>query len=181
MASTRLIWQPQHGSMEARSDFPQEKMARLYNLNYTIASQVNPHVVPFMQSDEERYRKDMLSWPERIIRRQGKVISRGMMDFARERVGSVPAVRRLLDHGYGVIDQRYYGDVNIVGHFGIRHYSYMLQNPKEHLFKMLQREGERATWPKISSIEVHARVGKTIQQSLTLLQDQHNKENYANS
>lgn len=164
-----------------RSDFPQEKMARLYNLNYTIASQVNPHVVPFMQSDEERYRKDMLSWPERIIRRQGKVISRGMMDFARERVGSVPAVRRLLDHGYGVIDQRYYGDVNIVGHFGIRHYSYMLQNPKEHLFKMLQREGERATWPKISSIEVHARVGKTIQQSLTLLQDQHNKENYANS
>ncbi len=25
-----------------RRDFPQEKMARLYNLNYTIASQVNP-------------------------------------------------------------------------------------------------------------------------------------------
>ena len=164
-----------------RSDFPQEKMARLYNLNYTIASQVNPHVVPFMQSDEERFRKDMLSWPERIVRRQGKVISRGMMDFARERVGSVPAVRRLLDHGYGVIDQRYYGDVNIVGHFNLRHYSYMLQNPKEHLFKMLQREGERATWPKISSIEVHARVGKTIQHCLELLTYQQDKAQHAGS
>lgn len=152
-----------------RSDFPQEKMARLYNINYTIASQVNPHVVPFMQDDIKRYRKDMLSWPERIIRRQGKVISRGVMDFVRERAGAVPPVRRLLDHGYGIVDQRYYGDVNIVGSYNLRHYSYMLQNPKPHLFKILQREGERATWPKISSIETHARVGKTLQHCLELL------------
>ena len=143
MSSTRWV----DGSV--RSDFPQEKMARLYNLNYTIASQVNPHVVPFMQSDEARFRKDMLSWPERIVRRQGKVISKGVMDFARERVGMIPPIRRLLDHGYGVVDQRYYGDVNIVGKYGLRHYSYMLQNPRPHLFKLLQREGERATWPKI--------------------------------
>ena len=96
-------------------------MARLYKLNYTIASQVNPHVVPFMQSDEARFRKDMLSWPERIVRRQGKVISKGVMDFARERVGMIPPIRRLLDHGYGVVDQRYYGDVNMVGKYGLRH------------------------------------------------------------
>ena len=77
--------------------------------------------------------------------------------------------RTLLDHGYGVVDQRYYGDVNIVGKYGLRHYSYMLQNPRPHLFKLLQREGERATWPKISMIETHARVGKTIQHCLEVL------------
>ncbi len=60
----------------------------------------------------------------------------------------MPPVRRLLDHGYGVVDQRYYGDVNIVGKYSLRHYSYMLQNPRPYLFKILQREGERATWPK---------------------------------
>ncbi|AYA04471.1 DUF3336 domain-containing protein [Acinetobacter sp. WCHAc010034] len=152
-----------------RSDFPQEKMARLYNINYTIASQVNPHIVPFMQDEVSRFRKDMLSWPERIIRRQGKVITKGVMDFARERVGKVPPVRRLLDHGYGVVDQLYYGNVNIVGNHSLRHYSYMLQNPRPYLFKILQREGERATWPKISLIEIHARVGKTIQHCLELL------------
>jgi NTE family protein len=43
MANTKWV----DGSV--RSDFPQERMARLYNLNYTIASQVNPHIVPFMQ------------------------------------------------------------------------------------------------------------------------------------
>lgn len=163
MATTRWV----DGSV--RSDFPQQKMARLYNLNYSIASQVNPHIVPFMQDDISRFRRDMLSWPERIIRRQGKVLAKGVMDFTRERAGKIPSVRRLLDHGYGVVDQRYYGDVNIIGSYSMRHYSYMLQNPRPHLFKLLQREGERATWPKISSIETHARIGKTIQHALELL------------
>ena len=95
------------------------------------------------------------------------------MDFAREHAGSLPPVRRLLDHGYGVVDQRYYGDVNIVGKYSLRHYSYMLQNPRPHLFKVLQREGERATWPKISLIETQERVGKTIQHCLELLNYQH--------
>jgi NTE family protein len=45
----------------------------------------------------------------------------------------------------------------------------MFQNPRPYLFKLLQREGERATWPKISSIETHARVGKTIQHCLEIL------------
>lgn len=173
MANTRWV----DGSV--RSDFPQEKMARLYNINYTIASQTNPHVVPFMQSDAERYRKDIISWPERIIRRQGKVFTRGMLDFTRERMGSIPAVRRVLDHGYGVLDQRYYGDLNIFGHYSLRHYYYLMQNPRPHLFKLLQREGERATWPKISAIETHARVGKTIQHCLELLTFQDNPQQHA--
>ena len=170
MASTRWV----DGSV--RSDFPQEKMARLYNINYTIASQTNPHVVPFMQSDAKRYRKDIISWPERIIRRQGKVFTRGVLDFTRERMGSVPAVRRVLDHGYGIVDQRYYGDLNIFGHYSLRHYYYLMQNPRPQLFKRLQREGERATWPKISAIETHARIGKTIQHCLTQLTSKENVE-----
>ncbi|MEB3754782.1 DUF3336 domain-containing protein [Acinetobacter sp. MD2(2019)] len=158
------------GSM--RSDFPQEKMSRLYNINYTIASQANPHIVPFMQSDAERYRRDLLSWPERIIRRQGKVITKGIMDFTRERIGYVPQVRRLLDNVHGIVDQRYYGDVNIFAHHNLKHYLYLLQNPRPHIFQLLQKEGERATWPKVSAIEIHARIGKTIEHVLDDLQAQ---------
>lgn len=171
LASTRWV----DGSV--RSDFPQEEMSRLYNLNYTIASQANPHIVPFIQTDIQRYRQDMLSWPQRILRRQGKLITRGLMDFTRERVGKIPPVRRLLDHGFGVVNQGYYGDLNIVGKYSLRHYTYMLQNPRPHLFKILQREGERATWPKISSIEIHARIGKTLQHCLELLNYQNDPKN----
>ena len=162
------------GSM--RSDFPQEKMGRLYNINYTIASQVNPHIVPFMQSDLQRYRNDVLSWPERIIRHQGKTIALDVMDLTRHYVGRFFPIRRALDHGYGILGQRYYGDVNIIAKYGLRHYGYMLKNPRPKLFKILQQEGERATWPKIASIETHARIGKTIEHCLASLRKQAEKQ-----
>jgi NTE family protein len=170
LANTRWV----DGSM--RSDFPQEKMARLYNINYTIASQVNPHIVPFMQSDTERFRRDVLSWPERIIRHQGKAIAMEFLDLTRHYMGDFFPIRRILDHGYGILGQRYYGDVNIIAKYGLRHYHYMLKNPRPKLFKILQQEGERATWPKISSIEIHARIGKTIEHCLTSLRKQQEKQ-----
>ena len=33
----------------------------------------------------------------------------------------------------------------------------------------MQQEGERATWSKISSIEAHARIGKSIEHCVDLL------------
>ena len=166
LSNTRWV----DGSM--RSDFPQEKMARLYNINYTIASQVNPHVVPFMQSDAERFRRDLRSWPERMVREQAKVFGMEMMDLTRNYMGSFFPIRRVLDHGYGILGQRYYGDVNIIAKYGLRHFSYMLQNPRPALFNILQKEGEHATWSKITSIEIHARIGKILESCLSLLQTQ---------
>lgn len=77
------------------------------------------------------------------------------------------------------MDQGYYGDLNSQGNYSSRHYTYMLQNPRPYLFKLLQREGEQATWPKMSSIETHARVGKTIQHCLELLNYQQDSEQKA--
>lgn len=97
------------------------------------------------------------------------MLAMGAMDFTRERFGRMPTVRRMLDHGYGIIGQRYYGDVNIVGSYNLRHYTYMLENPSKKLFQILQHEGERATWPKISGIATHARIGKTLEHCLEIL------------
>lgn len=152
-----------------RSDFPQEKMARLYNINYSIACQVNPHIVPFMQTDVERYRSDLLSWPSRLIRNQTKNVALEVMDFARNRMSRIPFIQKIVDHGFGIVGQRYYGDINIVGKYSLRHYAYMLQNPSTELFQLLQREGERATWHKMSYIETMARIGKTLEHALTVL------------
>ncbi|MEY2863338.1 MAG: hypothetical protein RLY58_1045 [Pseudomonadota bacterium] len=163
MPSTRWV----DGSV--RSDFPRERLARLYNINYTIACQVNPHIVPFMKNDHQRFRTDVMSWPARIARKQAQILAMGAMDFARDRMGDAAPIRRMLDHGYGVIGQRYYGDVNIVGDYSLRHYGYMLRDPSPELFQLLMKEGERATWPKISAIRTHARIGKTLDQCLARL------------
>ena len=42
------------GSFEA--DMPVESLSSLFNVNYFIASQVNPHVIPFMSADIQSYR-----------------------------------------------------------------------------------------------------------------------------
>lgn len=112
MSNTKWV----DGSM--RSDFPQEKMGRLYNINYTIASQVNPHIVPFMQSDLQRYRNDVLSWPERIIRHQGKTIALDVMDLTRHYVGRFFPIRRALDHGYGILERAIMGMSTLLPNMG---------------------------------------------------------------
>jgi hypothetical protein len=45
----------------------------------------------------------------------------------------------------------------------------MLRDPSPELFQLLMKEGERATWPKISAIRTHARIGKTLDQCLARL------------
>lgn len=158
-----------------RSDLPKDRLARLFNINYTIACQVNPHIVPFMQEDNLRLGKRLRDWPRKILRNQLQNLAMGTMDITREQMGKLAPVRRMLDHGYGVIGQRYYGDVNIVGDYSLRHYTYMLRNPTKEMFQLLQREGERATWPKISAIRTHAKIGKTLNHCLERLDAQRAK------
>jgi hypothetical protein len=50
-----------------------------------------------------------------------------VMDLTRNYMGGFFPIRRVLDHGYGILGQRYYGDVNIIAKYGLRHYNYMLK------------------------------------------------------
>lgn len=149
-----------------RSDLPRQRLARLYNVNFFIASQVNPHVVPFMQSDRERLeRGKLMSWPKRVLRAQGQMVGMGVLDFLRDRTG-IEVLRQLMDHGYGIIGQRYYGDVTLVAKYTPKHYSYMLQNIDKKTLVWFRTQAERTTWPKIAMIQTHARVGQTLEKCL---------------
>jgi predicted acylesterase/phospholipase RssA len=149
-----------------RSDLPRQRLARLFNVNYFIASQVNPHIVPFMQTDKERLQKGkIMSWPKKVARAQLQMVGMGVFDFMRERT-SIETIRQLMDHGYGIIGQRYYGDVTIVAKYTWKHYACMLQNPTDEMLMWFRVQGERITWPKIAMIKTHARIGQTLDECL---------------
>jgi NTE family protein len=104
------------------------------------------------------------------------MVGMGVFDFMRERTG-IETIRQLMDHGYGIIGQRYYGDVTIVAKYTWRHYACMLQNPTDDMLKWFRIQGERITWPKISMIQTHARIGQTLDQCIqTLSKQQQNIE-----
>lgn len=155
-----------------RTDLPRQRLARLFNVNFFIASQVNPHIVPFMQSDRERLEKGKLaSWPKKVVRSQMQMVGMGMLDFMRQRTG-IEVLRQLMDHGYGIIGQRYYGDVTIIARYTPRHYSYMLQNLDKKTLVWFRTQAERVTWPKIAMIQTHAKVGQTLDRCLNKLTQQ---------
>ena len=145
-----------------KSDLPRERLMHLFNVNYFIAVQVNPHIVPFMESDKKRLEKRLMSWPQRAVREELKFHGAGVMNFLRSQVTN-EAGRQLLDHAYTILAQRYYGDVTIAPpRYTLEHFRHMLSEPNKERWEWFRLQGERATWPKIAMIRAHSRISQTL-------------------
>jgi NTE family protein len=145
-----------------KSDLPRERLMHLFNVNFFLAVQVNPHIVPFMESDKERLEKHLISWPQRALREELKFHGAGIMNFLRSQVSN-EAGRQLLDHAYTILSQRYYGDVTIApAHYTLQHFRHMLSEPNKERWEWFRLQGERATWPKIAMIRTHSRISQTL-------------------
>ena len=156
------------GSM--RSDMPRRRLMRLYNVNYFIASQVNPHIVPLLESERRRRQTGHISsLPRRIVKTQARLLGMGALQVVHDKVSN-EAVRAMLSHGYTMLSQSYYGDATIAPQgYTRKHYRHMLQNPTKDSVIWFRQQGERATWPKIDQIRVQSRISMTLQQCVAKL------------
>lgn len=153
-----------------KSDFPRERLMHLFNVNYFIAVQVNPHIVPFMQTDKKRLERRLLSWPRRVIREELKFHGAGTLDFLRSQAGNEVG-RQLLDHAYTILTQRYYGNVTIAPpRYTMEHFRHILSEPNKERWEWFRLQGERATWPKIAMIRTHTHISETLRDSIIHLE-----------
>jgi TAG lipase/steryl ester hydrolase/phospholipase A2/LPA acyltransferase len=151
------------------SDLPIERLMHLYDVNYSIVSQTNPHVVPFMKDDvEQAAKKSFLSIPGRILRAELKFHGSALFDYMRKNSDS-QIVRQGAGQAYSVLSQRYRGDVTLHPRYSLKHYAGVLSNPSEDFLSDLMLQGERATWPKLAMINTHAKISKTLEQSIAFL------------
>lgn len=158
-----------------KSDLPRERLMHLYNVNYFIAVQVNPHIVPFMESDKRRLERRFMSWPKRVLREELKFHGAGLMNFLRTQVRH-EATRQLLGHAYTVLAQRYYGDVTIAPRrYNLEHFRHMLAEPNVERWTWFRLQGERATWPRISMIRTHTRISETLTDGIQILHKQRSR------
>lgn len=145
-----------------KSDLPRQRLSHLYDVNYFVVSQVNPHIVPFMESDQKRMERRLTSWPRQALRSQLKFQTAGVLNFLRDRAGS-EFTRQALSHAYTIVSQRYYGDVTIAPQrYTAQHYQHVLSNLTREKWAWFRLQGERATWPKIAQIKTHARIAQTL-------------------
>lgn len=156
------------GSM--RSDMPRRRLMRLYNVNYFVASQVNPHIVPLLESERKRQQTGKISsLPRRIVKTQARLLGMGALQVVHDKVSN-EAARQMLSHGYTMLSQSYYGDATIApkGYTG-KHYRHMLQNPTKESVIWFRQQGERATWERIDQIRVQSKISMTLQKCVASL------------
>lgn len=157
------------------SDLPIERLMHLYDVNFTIVSQTNPHVVPFLNRKGKDEKLSVFQLPSHIIKSEIQFHGQGVFDYLRKRVRP-ELLRQISGHMYTIMAQRYFGDVTIAPSYNLSHYRKMLSNPEPRFVRQLILEGERATWPKISMIRSHARISKTLERCVARLKDQRRRD-----
>lgn len=143
------------------NDLPMTRLAEMFNVNHFIVSQVNPHVVPFLEKEEEMVAAEV----------QGAAFSAGphwMSSVASLAKGEVlHRLQVLADMGVfptyvtklrGLLSQRYSGDINIFPAISYADFPRVLSNPTTEYMLGCLLTGQRATWPKLSRIQNHVTI-----------------------
>lgn len=143
------------------NDLPMTRLAEMFNVNHFIVSQVNPHVVPFLEKEEEVVAAEV----------QGTTLSTGphwMSSVASLAKGEVlHRLQVLADIGIfptyatklkGLLSQRYSGDINIFPAISYADFPRVLSNPTTEYMLGCLLVGQKATWPKLSRIQNHVAI-----------------------
>lgn len=152
------------------SDLPVERLMHLYDVNYTIVSQTNPHVVPFLDNQSHQPKRNLLRFPGNILKAEAKFHGKAVFDYIRKNSSS-QVLRQVSGQAYSMMSQNYYGDATIAPKYKLGHYLKMLSNPDPKMIKELMLEGERATWPKIAMIRTHAKISKNLEDNISRLKN----------
>ena len=149
------------GSLQA--DLPMEQLSQLFNVNYFIVSQTNPHIVPILRI--KRWFASLhptFSWIADFIESEWKHRCQQFLEFFPG--ADVLDVAKLFG-------QTWEGDVTVVMAYGWRHLRMIQSNPtREHLFDTATL-GERETWPKLGAIENACGIEHTLDECVRELRE----------
>ncbi|KAL2129102.1 hypothetical protein VTI74DRAFT_8219 [Chaetomium olivicolor] len=167
---------PQHyidGSVD--NDLPMTRLAEMFNVNHFIVAQVNPHIVPFLDKEEQRIPgkpppkkrappSTSSVWLSKIA---AAAIDEGLyrMHFLTE-IGVFP---NLLTKLLSVLTQQYSGDITILPEIAMSDLPVMLKNPTPEFMQRNCLVGERATWPKLSRIRDRLSIELALDQAVHAL------------
>ena len=149
-----------------QGDLPTQRLARLFNVNHTIVSQVNPHVVPFLAG---RNGRGILAGMADLALSSARAQAVQVLKVSQARVRG-DRLHHLLEHGRLLAEQAYKGDTTIFPPLSLWMYRKMLSNPSADDLRRYIRMGEQATWPKIALIRNQTRIQRAVASSVRRLE-----------
>jgi NTE family protein len=153
------------------SDLPKERLMHLYDVNYTIVSQTNPHVVPFLTNYVSGERTPLLKIPSTIIRSELRFHGRAITDYIRRNADS-SVIKQMSGQLYSMMTQTYFGDITIAPKYGLRHYTQVMSNLDQDFIAEMILAGERATWPRLAMVRTHAKISKTLERCIACMKQE---------
>lgn len=148
------------GSMS--QDMPVKRLSRLYGTNHYIASQVNPHVLWFLQDPKER--QNLWTTGMNAALRSYQEWLRATQPMTHKLVRSFPTIEYLYRSFYSVATQEYTGDITITPRSRWFNPMRLLTRLTEKELMSLITEGQRATYPKIEMIRNCTKVSRALQE-----------------
>ncbi|MBF0236421.1 MAG: DUF3336 domain-containing protein [SAR324 cluster bacterium] len=143
-------------------DLPIRRLSRLHNVNHSIVSQANPHILPFLLSKNT---DGLTPFAVDLTTSVMHAASIQAVKALNQRV-NLASQSALVRKAYGVIDQKYTGDINIYPGFNPLMYYKLLSNPTREGMENFILEGERATWPLIPRIRDQTLISRTFEKGL---------------
>ncbi|KAF3177543.1 hypothetical protein TWF788_007745 [Orbilia oligospora] len=141
------------------NDLPMTRLAEMFNVNHFIVSQVNPHVVPFLEKEPIKPINPQGSngsgesggyeaWKSTFVSlAMGEALHR--INLLTE-MGIFPTS---LTKAKSILSQKYAGDITIFPEVPLVDLQKLIKNPTPEFMIEAGLRGERATWPRLSRIK----------------------------
>ncbi|KAI9029932.1 acyl transferase/acyl hydrolase/lysophospholipase [Phycomyces nitens] len=164
-----------------RTDIPSQTLHNYFNVNYTVVSQVNPHIHLFFYAPQGS--------PGRpVTHLNGKGWRGGFLASTMEQLlklelskwlkvlRDLDLLPKLLNQDWSSIWlQKFDGNVTILPKSKLSDWLYLIADPNEDRLKNLFRVGELRTWPKITMISNRMRIENAIELNRKALKNTHYK------
>jgi TAG lipase / steryl ester hydrolase / phospholipase A2 / LPA acyltransferase len=151
-------------------DLPMTRLAEMFNVNHFIVSQVNPHVLPFLEKETGPGKDDL---------RQAWLSSpwlNAMTNLARDEAlhrmnvfSEMGVFQNEFMKTASILSQKYSGDINIYPEIPYAHFLRILQNPTTEFILQTCLKGEQATWPVISRVRNHLAIELALDSAVQIM------------
>lgn len=155
-------------------DIPMRKLSEMFNVNFFIVSQVNPHVRAFLEPEESfQGRQPTTSTPRRNPLQAAKGLLRREIIHRAQQVADLGFAQRWYRWA-SLFNQQYTGDINILPDIKSGEYLHMMMNPTPEFMIEASVAGERATWPRMGRIKNCVAIELALLQAINILRDRAN-------
>eukprot|EP00162_Nutomonas_longa_P014866 comp22121_c0_seq1/m.51575 comp22121_c0_seq1/g.51575 ORF comp22121_c0_seq1/g.51575 comp22121_c0_seq1/m.51575 type:complete len:545 (-) comp22121_c0_seq1:37-1671(-) len=142
------------GSVE--SDLPMARLSELFNVNCFIVSQVNPHVLMFLERENTRVGRfsQFVGVLEKLVVQEISFRFKQLAEF-----GMLP---RFMSGFQTLLSQKYTGDITVIPPVSRDDFKKLLMNPTREEFTRCVRTGELAVYPLMHMIEIYLKIENTL-------------------